>query len=169
MRHAIGLMALAGVMALGATAQNSQPRYESVAPKRPAPRPLDPADVATLTGRPVSAEVTALPQKPSQAEMQERAMEPKSYNNRPPVNQADVDVLTGKYDRNRPAGYLPGWEALWTADWVSRHERSRHNDQSFFKLDRFGRDGIFLHDRGARHSFFRSGRFGRGGTIIFLP
>lgn len=169
MRYAIGLAALAGFVALGAAAQGSQPRYESVAPKRQAPKPLDPADVATLTGRQVSAEVTALPRRASQAEMQERAMEQNSTDKRPPVNQADVDVLTGKYDRNRPAGYMPGWEALWTYDWVRRHERSRHNDQSFFKLERFGNDRLFRHDGGSRHSIFRPSHFGRRGSFFLLP
>jgi len=155
MRHAIRLTLLAGAVALAGVAQaqaQDAPQYQSVAPKKAPPKPADPADVATLTGRPVPPSVAAKPQP----------KDPADYNHDPkvhkgaPLNQDDVDVLTGKYDQKGYTGYQPyGIEGLWT---LERMERNGYGTgESFFRADGYGRDRMYV-----------PGVFGRGGRPLFL-
>jgi hypothetical protein len=104
MKRAIYLaLALALLMAPAVLAQEqAQPSQQTQAPaaKKPAPKPVDPADVETLTNRPYEAEAEPAP-KPGHPLAGEPA--PKKGH---PLDWRDVDILTGKADRyNQPGFY----------------------------------------------------------------
>lgn len=183
MRLAIRLAMLAGAVALAGTAQaqtQDPPKYQSVAPKKSAPKPADPADVATLTGRPVPPSVAA---RPVPRDPAEDNYDPKARKGAP-LNPDDVDVLTGKYDPQRQPGYQGyGYdaEALWTLEWMERNGYT--TGESFFDRDGYGRDRMYVpgvFGRGGRPLFFHHRHrnrapgfafrhFLRGGTFIVFP
>lgn len=185
MRYAIRLALLTSAVALSVSAQSQPqtqdpPKYQSVAPKKNAPKPADPADVATLTGRPVPPSVAA---KPVPRDPAEDNYDPKARKGAP-LNQDDVDVLTGKYDQQRQPGYQGygyGAEGLWTLEWMERH--GYDTGDSFFRAEGYGRDRVFVpgvFGRGGRPLFFHHRRaipgpvfglrhFLRGGTFVFFP
>jgi hypothetical protein len=73
---------------------------QAPAAKKPKPpKPLDPADVETLTGRPYAGEAEPAP-KPGHPLAGEPA--PKKGH---PLDQRDVDILTGKADRYNQRGF----------------------------------------------------------------
>jgi hypothetical protein len=186
MKHTIRLAMLASAVALAVPAQaqgqsqsqsQEPPKYQSVAPKKSAPKPADPADISTLTGRPVPPSVAA---KPVPRDPAEDNYDPQARKGAP-LNQDDVDVLTGKYDEQRLPGYQRyGYaEDLWTLEWMERHGYGPGD--SFFRADGYGRDRVFVpgvFGRGGRPLFFHHRhRFGghglrhflRGGTFFFFP
>jgi hypothetical protein len=148
-----GLIALAGLVASSAAAQQpSQPssegqtRDQSATPKK-TPQPLDPADVATLTGRPVPREWNSAPrpanrirwysENPQQQEAQDNSLRP-----------TDLDILTGKYDQKRQPYQPYGAEALWAYEWIEGRGYVRR-DSSFHRRS-FRTDGRFLFGPGSR-------------------
>lgn len=180
MRYAIGVTALWAAAALvGATGTHaqgqsqSQGQYQSVAPKKKPANPVDPTDVATLTGRPVPQSALAKP--PADANVaDENGDGSTSEAKRPPVNPADVDILTGRNDRDAARDYRwqpQGWEALWAADWMG--ERSYRNESFLFVPGAFGRNArpfFFRHrfGHGFRRPFVRPLHFGRGAFFFFV-
>lgn len=189
MKYAIRLTLLTSAVALAVSAQSQgqaqePPKYQSVAPKRPAPKPADPADISTLTGRPVPPSVAA---KPVPRDPAEDNYDPKARKGAP-LNPDDVDVLTGKYDEQRQPGYprYGSAEDLWTLEWMERHGYT--SKDSFFDRDgygyrRYGRDDalfvpgvfgrgvrpLFFHHRNRIHTPFGLRHFLRGGTFVFFP
>jgi hypothetical protein len=178
------LALLTSAVALTVSAQSQPqtqepPKYQSVAPKKGAPKQADPADVATLTGRPVPPSVAA---KPVPRDPAEDNYDPKARKGAP-LNPDDVDVLTGKYDEQRQPGYQRyGYaEDLWTLEWMERNGYT--SGESFFRADGYGRDRMYLpgvFGRGGRPLFFHhrhrfrgrafgSRHFLRGGTFVFFP
>lgn len=161
MKYTVRLAMLAGAIVLAVPAQaqgqsqsqsQESPKYQSVAPKKSAPKPADPADISTLTGRPMPPSVAA---KPVPRDPAEDNYDPKARKGAP-LNQDDVDVLTGKYDARGYAGYQPyGIEGLWTLEWMERHGYGPGD--SFFRAEGYGRDRVFV-----------PGVFGRGGPPLFL-
>lgn len=180
MRYAIGVTALwaaaALVSAAGTQAQGqSQGQYQSVAPKKKPAKPVDPADVATLTGRPVPPSALNKPQpNPVESGVEDNGDGSTSEAKRPPVNPADVDILTGRNDRDAARDYRwqpQGWEALWAADWMG--ERSYRNESFLFVPGAFGRNArpfFFRHrfGHGFRRPFVRPLHFGRGAFFFFV-
>lgn len=193
MKYTIRLAMLAGAVALAATTQaqgqsqsqsqsQEAPKYQSVAPKKSAPKPADPADISTLTGRPVPPSVAA---KPVPRDPAEDNYDPKARKGAP-LNQDDVDVLTGKYDPKGYTGYQQyGSEGLWTLEWMERHGYGP-GDSFFYRgsYRRYDRDGTLfvpgIFGRGGwsapfhrRHhtpsSVFPLRHFLRGGTFFFFP
>ena len=92
MKRLIFLVALL-LVAQGAWAQQGSAQTQE--PPKPAakPKPVDPADVETLTGRPYAGEAEPAP-KPGHPLNGEPA--PKKGH---PLDWRDVDILTGKADR----------------------------------------------------------------------
>jgi len=168
MKRVISLVMLAALAAAGAAAQE-QPKYQSVAPKKKKPKPLDPADVATLTGRPVSPSVAALPKPKDRSEAVDNGEE--APNKRPPLNQEDVDILTGKHDQYDSARYRyrGNWEALWWLDWMERGGYAGNERDSLLfpgTTGHRGRPFILPRHRSGRHLLL-PGHF-RGGSLFFL-
>ena len=80
--------------------QTQPQQTQAPAAKKPAPKPMDPADVEALTGRPYAGEAEPAP-KPGHP----LAGEPTPKKGHP-LDWRDVDVLTGKADRyNRRGSY----------------------------------------------------------------
>lgn len=158
MKYAIRLAFLAGAVVLSTAAQSQEPpKYQSVAPKKKEPKPADPADVATLTGRQVPPSVAA---KPEPRDPSETNNDPKARKGAP-LNPDDVDVLTGKYDQQRQPGYYPyGVEGLWTLEWMERNGYAPN--ESFFAPDGYGRG------YGRDRFLFVPGAFGRGARPLIF-
>lgn len=174
MRFAIRMALLAGAVALSCAAQEP-PKYQSVAPKKKEAKPADPADVATLTGRPVPESVATRPQPRSAAEL---ANDPKLHSGAA-LNPDDVDVLTGKYDSGGNLAYRTyGAEGLWTLEWMERNGygpgasffrdgRGRYGRTGAFLPGGFGRPFVLHHRRGFARGVFALQHFLRGGTFFF--
>ncbi|MGH9860753.1 MAG: hypothetical protein ACRD5F_12090 [Candidatus Acidiferrales bacterium] len=180
MRYAIGATALLAAAALGGATgthaqgqSQSQGQYQSVAPKKKPGKPVDPADVATLTGRPVPQSALAKSQANANA-AEENGNGTTAEVKRPPVNPADVDILTGRNDRDAARDYRwqpQGWEALWAADWMG--ERGYRDESFLFVPGAFGRNArpfFFRHrfGHGFRRPFVRPLHFGRGAFFFFV-
>lgn len=103
MKRAIYLAFVVALLAVPAllAQEQPQPQQQTQAPaaKKPAPKPVDPADVETLTGRPYAGEAEPAP-KPGHPLAGEPA--PKKGH---PLDQRDVDILTGKADRFNQRGF----------------------------------------------------------------
>lgn len=106
MKRAIYLALVVALFVAPALLAQEQPKPQESASggqapaKKPAPKPLDPADVETLTGRPYAGEAEPAP-KPGHPLAGEPA--PKKGH---PLDWRDVDILTGKADRyNRRGSY----------------------------------------------------------------
>ncbi len=189
MRRLMGLALLLGLSTAGATAQ--------INPGQAKPKPLDPNDVAVLTGRPQPKSLGIIPRPSNAAAAQinaaqgytepEDIMDPKA---RRPLDPADVDILTGKYDREYAARYRADryrsypYEQLWWANWAAR---SDHRNSSFFSEDgSFYSDSVYdrsdplrrharpflFHDpfRNRVHQpFFSPRRHHRGSFFFFVP
>ncbi len=171
MQRLTGLLALTGLVAWGAAAQQQPPqessqgetRFQSVAPKK-TPKPLEPADVATLTSRPVSREWNTAPRpanrirwysdNPEQQQTPDNALAP-----------TDLDILTGKSDQRREPYRPYGAEALWAYEWVEGRGYVRRD--AVFGPRSVGRDTrLFLgpggrpfRDRLHRSFFFKNPTF----------
>lgn len=181
MRYGIGVTSLLAAAALvgatGTRAQGqSQSQYQSVAPKKKPAKPVDPTDVATLTGRPVPQSALAKPQPVTNASGAEDNGGDGATGaaKRPPLNPADVDILTGRNDRDAARDYRwqpQGWEALWAADWMG--ERGYRDESFLFVPGAFGRNArpfFFRHrfGHGFRRPFVRPLHFGRGAFFFFV-
>jgi len=104
MKRAIYLALVMTLCAAPALVAQEQPQQQPAsgqtpAAKKPAPKPLDPADVETLTGRPYEGQAEPAP-KPGHPLAGEPA--PKKGH---PLDQRDVDILTGKADRYNQRGF----------------------------------------------------------------
>jgi hypothetical protein len=100
MKRAIYLALMVALFAAPALVAQEQPQEPAPAAKKPKPpKPMDPADVETLTGRPYAGEAEPAP-KPGHPLAGEPA--PKKGH---PLDWRDVDILTGKADRNNQGSY----------------------------------------------------------------
>jgi len=94
----LALVLMAAPAALAQSQGSEQSQQEKPAAKKP--KPLDPADVETLTGRPTGQATAEPAPKPGHPLAGERA--PKKGH---PLDWRDVDILTGKADRYAQRGY----------------------------------------------------------------
>ena len=127
------------------------PSGQTPAAKKPAPKPVDPADVETLTGRPYEANAEPAP-KPGHPLAGEPA--PKKGH---PLDQRDVDILTGKADRYNQRGFYGQVVPYVYVDVPVNASR--------FGSSRFGSD---TRTRVAPRVFGRPLR-GRAPTVVVVP
>jgi hypothetical protein len=105
MKRAIYLALVVALFAAPALLAQEQPKPQESASggqapaKKPAPKPVDAADVETLTGHPYEGQAEPAP-KPGHPLAGEPA--PKKGH---PLDPRDVDILTGKADRYNQRGF----------------------------------------------------------------
>jgi hypothetical protein len=184
MRRAIVLVVAALLVAAGVSAQS---QYQSAAPAKKQPRPLDPADVATLTGRSMPQQQAARPRPGSPAQPADvDALTGRSNGQteaRPapkrgqPLDWNDVDILSGK---NQSSTYSPATPyvtvpmgAGWPNDSAYQSRIRFRSDCGLFAPTLCGvtrRSPLFFHRPRPHPSFF----FFTGGTrsaslFLFVP
>lgn len=174
MRRLLWMAFLGTLLATTAVAQ--------ITPSKAKPKPLNPDDVAVLTGRPQPKSLSVIPRPSNAAAAQinaaqgyvEPEFEANDPNARRPLDPVDVDILTGKYDRESSAAYRSDryraypYEQMYWGRWAARADRNNNSffteDSSFYR-DTYRDDPLRRH---ARPFLFRDPFRSRGHNRPFL-
>lgn len=172
MRRVMAVAFLGALLATTAVAQ--------INPSQAKPKPMNPDDVAVLTGRPQPKSLSIIrgASNPAAQQINEAQgyVEPEfegDPNARRPLDPLDVDVLTGKYDREAAAyrhdRYRYPYEQLYWADYAARADRRNNSffteDSSLYR-DAYRNDPLRRH---ARPFLFRDPFNSRHRGQIFFP